>query len=70
MPFGVPFPLGEVGGYFGAAHFIFSGLILDTLIALCSSVFFGWLVARFWSHIVGLVDRFLIALKAWHETGL
>jgi hypothetical protein len=68
--FGVPFPLGEIGGYFGYARFIFSGLILDTFIVLSSSVFCGWLLARFWSHILGLVDRFVIALKAWHETRL
>jgi hypothetical protein len=69
-PFGVPFPLGQIGGYFGGAHFIFSGLILDLLIALLSSVFFGWFLARFWSEGLGFLNRFVIALKAWHETRL
>ena len=69
-PFGVPLPLGETGGYFGYTHFVLSGLIVDTMIALGSSALLGALLVLLWPHILETRERWFKALRAWHETRL
>jgi hypothetical protein len=60
--FGFPFPLGRAGGFAGGTHFIISGLFLDSVVALVTSLVFAWLFAMF---LPPLVDAFRKA-GHWH----
>ena len=44
---GLPFKLYAYGGFFGHSVILWQGLLADVLIAICTSVILGWLIARF-----------------------
>jgi hypothetical protein len=60
--FGFPFPLGRAGGFAGGTHFIISGLFLDSVVAVVSSLLFARLLAML---LPPLVDSFRQA-GHWH----
>ncbi len=62
IDFGVPFALGNHGGYFGGTRLLFGGLFIDGVIAVVASAAFGWLFAL----AVPLMIRFLRDARVWH----
>ena len=62
IDFGVPFALGNYGGYFGGTRFLPGGLFIDGAIAVLASLAFGWLFAITLPPII----RFLTNARVWH----
>ena len=44
--FGVPFTLGIYGGFVTTTHILWSGIIANGVVALCSSFLLAWAVVR------------------------
>jgi hypothetical protein len=62
IDFGVPFTLGNYGGYFGGTRFLLGGLFIDGVLAVVASAVFGWLFAIAFPPII----RFLRRARVWH----
>ena len=60
--FGFPLPLGTVGGFAGNGGVLWSGLIADTLIGVCTSLVSGWVFAKSLPAITNLFRR----TARWH----
>ena len=46
VEFGIPFTLGTYGGFVTATHILWSGIIANGLVALCSSFVLTWAIAK------------------------
>ncbi len=46
VEFGLPFTLGTYGGYFTTTHILWSGIIANGIVALCSSYILAWAVVK------------------------
>jgi hypothetical protein len=68
--FGVPFELGTVGGYVGQTNLSWFGIVVNTSIALCSSILLGMVFAKQSPPILKVIERGAMALGAWHRTRL
>jgi hypothetical protein len=62
IPFGVPFPLAQTGGFTGGTRFIVLGVIADVIVGLVMSVAFAWVFAK---SVPWIVSRFGRAVQ-WH----
>ena len=62
VPFGVPFPLGQTGGFIDVTRFMLLGVIADVIVGLIASVGFAWMFAKSFPSII---NRFR-QLAQWH----
>ncbi len=46
VEFGVPFTLGTYGGFVTTTHILWSGIIANGVVALCSSFVSAWAIVR------------------------
>ena len=46
VEFGVPFTLGTYGGFVTTTHILWSGIIANGIVALCSSFILAWAVVK------------------------
>jgi len=46
VEFGVPFKLGTYGGFVTTTHILWSGIIANGIVALCSSYILAWAVVK------------------------
>jgi len=62
VPFGVPFPLGQTGGFISVTHFMLLGVIADVIVGLIASVGFAWMFAK---SLPSIINRFRQIIR-WH----
>ena len=62
IPFGIPFPLAQTGGFAGGTRFIVLGVIADVIVGLVTSVVFAWVFAK---SLPSMINRFRQAVQ-WH----
>ncbi|HXD32975.1 MAG TPA: hypothetical protein VN643_17760 [Pyrinomonadaceae bacterium] len=62
VAFGLPFPLGRFGGLVGQVSFFFTGILIDSLIAMFASLALGWL----FSKALPFVFTSMRNVKLWH----
>lgn len=46
VEFGLPFTLGTYGGFVTTTHILWSGIIANGIVALCSSYILAWVVVK------------------------
>jgi len=64
--FGLPFRLGEYGGFVGYTAIDLTGLIEDALIGICASFVFAWVFTKSSPAIFDFLFSSLAQLRTWH----
>jgi len=64
--FGIPFAMGEFGGYYGQTHYFAAGFVVDIVFWLAASILSGWLFPKVFPLAVAGGVRVVLAAAGWH----
>jgi len=68
VPFGVPFPLGQTGGFISVTRFMLLGVIADVIVGLIASVGFAWMFAKSFPSIINRIVSAIKQVKNFTES--
>jgi hypothetical protein len=62
IDFGLPFSLGTFGGYVGNTIFLPAGFVINSIIAVVTSLILGWLFGK----LLPVLAEFITDVRDWH----